>query len=126
MWYNGAQHSEYYGQSKLVLLLFTYELARRLEGTGIVANAVHPGFADTNIGQGYGRLYGLGQPSVRLIAQSPEEAARMSIYLASSAGVEGVTGQYFKDRMSVSFALTAYDETAARCLWVICAATPRL
>src|SRR5215467_5491205 len=77
-----------YGQSKLALVLFTYELARRLEGTGVTANCLHPGFVATHIGQnGVGAV---GRIIVKLIFRlgiSPEEGANTSIYLASSPAI---------------------------------------
>ncbi len=108
-----------YGQSKLALVLFTYELARRLEGTGVTANCLHPGFVATNIGQG-----GLG-PVGRTVAKfilsflgiSPEEGAKTSIYLASSPDVERVTGKYFVKSMPKESAPITYDESLQRQLW---------
>jgi NAD(P)-dependent dehydrogenase (short-subunit alcohol dehydrogenase family) len=108
-----------YGQSKLALLLFTNELARLLEGTGVTANCLHPGFVATNIGQG-----GLG-PIGRTVAKfilaflgiSPEEGAKTSIYLASSPDVEGVTGKYFVKSIPMAPASISYDESLQRQLW---------
>jgi NAD(P)-dependent dehydrogenase (short-subunit alcohol dehydrogenase family) len=108
-----------YGQSKLALVLFTYELARRLEGTGVTANCLHPGFVATNIGQG-----GLG-PIGRTVAKfivaflgiSPEDGAKTSIYLASSPDVEGVTGKYFVKSNPMKTAPISYDESLQRQLW---------
>lgn len=110
-----------YGQSKLALVLFTYELARRLEGTGVTANCLHPGFVATNIAQRdlvfpariIAKLY------ISLAGISPEEGAKTSIYLASSPDVEGVTGKYFvKSRARQSTAIS-YDESLQRQLWEI-------
>jgi len=87
---------EAYGRSKLANLYFTYELARRLDGTGVTVNAVHPGFVGTNIGADNIPL--LGKPIkwlINLLAMSPEEGAQTSIYLATSPEVAGVTGKYF-------------------------------
>lgn len=108
-----------YGQSKLALVLFTYELARRLQGTGVTANCLHPGFTATNIGQnGVGTV---GRNIVKLIFSrlgiSPEEGARTSIYLASSPEVEGVTGKYFTKSIPVRSAPISYDETLQHQLW---------
>ena len=108
-----------YGQSKLALVLFTYELARRLQGTGVTANCLHPGFTATNIGQsGVGKV---GRSIVKLIFSnlgiSPEEGAKTSIYLASSPDVEGVTGKYFAKSIPVRSAPISYDETLQRQLW---------
>ncbi len=108
-----------YGQSKLALVLFTYELARRLQGTGVTANCLHPGFVATNIGQnGVGSV---GRSIVKLIFSrlgiSPEEGAKTSIYLASSPEIEGVTGKYFAKSIPVRSAPISYDETLQRQLW---------
>ena len=108
-----------YGQSKLALVLFTYELARRLQGTGVTANCLHPGFVATNIGQsGVGRV---GRSIVKLIFSSlgirPEEGAKTSIYLASSPDIEGVTGKYFVKSIPVRSAPISYDESLQRELW---------
>jgi NAD(P)-dependent dehydrogenase (short-subunit alcohol dehydrogenase family) len=111
-----------YGRSKLVLLLFTYELARRLQGTQVTVNALHPGFVATRIGQNNGWPFKLASPLLKLIARSPEEGAQTSIYLATSPEVEGVSGQYFVDARAVPSAPTSYDKTAAQRLWEISAA----
>jgi len=108
-----------YGQSKLALVLFTYELARRLQGAGVTANCLHPGFVATNIGQnGVGSV---GRSIVKLIFSrlgiSPEEGAKTSIYLASSPEIEGVTGKYFIKSIPVRSAPISYDETLQRQLW---------
>jgi NAD(P)-dependent dehydrogenase (short-subunit alcohol dehydrogenase family) len=112
-----------YGQSKLALVLFTYELARRLQGTGVTANCLHPGFVATNIGQnGVGSV---GRSIVKLIFSrlgiSPEEGAKTSIYLASSPEIEGVTGKYFAKSIPVRSAPISYDETLQRQLWEVTA-----
>jgi NAD(P)-dependent dehydrogenase (short-subunit alcohol dehydrogenase family) len=107
-----------YGQSKLAMVLFTYELARRLQGTGVTANCLDPGFVRTNIGQ-----RGASLP-VRLLikliwsfGKSPAKGAHTSIYLASSPEVEGVTGQYFAKGIPRRSAPSSYDELLQRQLW---------
>jgi len=109
-----------YGISKLANVLFTYELARRLEGTGVTANALHPGFVATNFGRNNGfvvdKLFGL---LGRFFAKSPQEGAETSIYLAASPAVAGVTGQYFVDKKAVKSSPASYDADAARRLWEI-------
>ena len=108
-----------YGQSKLAVVLFTYELARRLEGTEVTVNALHPGFVATNIGKNNGWLVRLFAPLMKLMALSPEEGAQTSIYLASSPEVAGVTGNYFDKKEPVRSAPASYDEAAAQRLWEI-------
>ena len=107
-----------YGQSKLAIVLFTYELARRLQGTGVTANCLDPGFVRTNIGQ-----RGASLP-VRVLIKliwsfgtSPEKGAQTSIYLASSPDVEGVTGKYFAKSIPRRSASSSYDESLQRQLW---------
>ena len=107
-----------YPQAKLAVVLFTYELARRLEGTGVTANCLHPGFVATNFAQSD------GGPAVRLLVKligsfgtSPQEGAKTSIYLACSPEVEGVTGQYFVKSTPRRSAAISYDESLQRQLW---------
>lgn len=110
-----------YGQAKLAMVLFTYELARRLEGTGVTVNALHPGFVATNIGQNNGCLFKLISPLMKLIARRPEEGAQTSIYLASSPEVSDVTGKYFVDEKAVPSDPASYDEALAKRLWEVSA-----
>ncbi len=108
-----------YGQSKLALVLFTYELARRLQGTGVTVNCLHPGFVATNIGQsGVGSVgRGITKLIFSILGISPEEGAKTSIYLASSPEIEGVTGKYFAKSIPIRSAPISYDETLQRQLW---------
>ena len=92
-----------YGQSKLANVMFTYELARRLEGTGVGANALHPGAVATNIGSNNEAWY--ARPALalfRLFGTKPEKGARTSIYLASSPEIENVSGGYFANQRPVA------------------------
>lgn len=106
-----------YGQSKLAIILFTYELARRLEGTQVTVNAVHPGFAASNIGKNNGWLGKIIAPMLKPFAISSTKAAETSIYLAASPEVEGITGKYFIKKKAVPSSPITYDETAAQRLW---------
>lgn len=108
-----------YAQSKLAVILFTYELSRRLEGTGVTVNVLHPGFVATNMYQNSGKLFKLLRPLISLLAKSPEEGAETSIYLATSTEMEGVTGKYFNKKRTVRSAPASYDEAAAQRLWKI-------
>ena len=107
-----------YGRSKLANVMFTYELARRLEGTGVTANVLHPGAVATNFGSNNTVWYARPMLALfRLFATTPEKGAETSVYLASSPEVEGVSGQYFANKKPVSSSEASYDEEAARQLW---------
>jgi len=110
-----------YGQSKLANLLFTNELARRLDGKGVTANALHPGFVASNFGKNNLGIFKPVMSLVQLRAIRPEAGAQTSIYLASSPQVQGVTGQYFDKKQAVEPLQAAHDREAARRLWEISA-----
>ena len=84
-----------YANSKLMNILFTRELAKRLEGTGVTANALHPGFVATNFGHSGKGLLDFFVKLSQKNAITPEQGAKTSIYLASSPEVSGVSGKYF-------------------------------
>ncbi len=107
-----------YGVSKLAEILFTYELSRRLEGTGVTANAVHPGVVNTNLGRDQSNF---SQWFARKFFKSPEEGAETSIYLASSPEVEGITGKYFSNKQPKESSEESYNEEYAKKLWKIVA-----
>ncbi len=111
-----------YDNSKLANILFTMELARRLEGTGVTVNALHPGFASTGFGKNNpGFLMKIIRAVVPLIARSPEKGAETSIYLASSPEVQSITGKYFIDCKVSQPAPQATDMVVARKLWDVSA-----
>ncbi|MBN1875450.1 MAG: SDR family oxidoreductase [Anaerolineae bacterium] len=125
-----------YEHSKLAIVLFTYELARRLEGAGVTANTLHPGIVATNFAANNSGIVG---PLMRSVATnfaankrgsgglltrllnfvflSPEQGAQTGIYLATSPEVEGVTGKYFVKCKAVPSSPASYDTVAARRLW---------
>ena len=107
-----------YGQSKLANMLFTRELAQRLDGSTVTANAVHPGLVGTSLGQYFWLARMLGKLFLRR-AKSPEEGAETLIYLASSPEVEGVSGKYFVDSQEASSSEQSQDEELARRLWEV-------
>jgi retinol dehydrogenase 14 len=112
-----------YALSKRFNLYFTYELARRLEGTGVTANAVHPGSVATGIwANPFGRLHGLAQPLTKLAMRSPEQGAESVVYLATSPDVEGVTGRYYVDRQPRYSSRASQDPGAASRAWQVSAA----
>jgi len=112
-----------YCHTKLANVLFTRELARRLDGTNVTANAVHPGWVGSNFGRegDMGRLLGIGFVLGRPFAISSKAGARTSVYLASSPDVAGVTGQYFYKCKVVAPAKAALDDAAAARLWDVSA-----
>ena len=105
-----------YGVSKLALMLWSYELSRKLEGTNVTINTVHPGVVNTNLGryqskfsQGFGKIF----------FKKPEKGAETSIYLASSPEVEGITGKYFVKKKPKQSSKESYNEEYAKRIWGI-------
>ena len=111
-----------YNQSKLANVLFTYELARRLDGTGVTVNCLAPGVTRTNFGRDdSGPLMRLLSPLARPFMRSPEEGAATAVWLASSPEAEGVTGRYYLRRRARPTprrsSRRSYDTDLARRLW---------
>ena len=111
-----------YGNSKLANILFTIELAHRLEGTGVTVNALHPGLTSTGFGKNNpGIIMKIMGVIIPLIARSPEKGAETSIYLATSPEVQNITGKYFVNRKITQPAPQAADRDVARKLWDVSA-----
>jgi NAD(P)-dependent dehydrogenase (short-subunit alcohol dehydrogenase family) len=118
----GYRAMNVYGRSKLANIMFTYALARRLEGSGVTVNCLHPGWVATNLGSGnsipmkpvtfFSRLFG---------AITPSKGADTAVWLASAAEVEGVTGKYFDRRHERRSSNASYDEGAQEQLWKVSA-----
>ena len=111
-----------YNQSKLANVMFTYELARRLAGTGVTATVLHPGMTSTGFGaedtaRGWGPLIALMRPFMK----KPDQGARTSVYLASSPAVEGQTGKYFANSAPKESQQTSYDTATTARLWRVSA-----
>jgi NAD(P)-dependent dehydrogenase (short-subunit alcohol dehydrogenase family) len=106
-----------YGQSKLCNILFTYELARRLEGSTVTANCLHPGAVATRLGQNNGRLATLGTKLLAPFFRTPEGGADTAVYLATAPEVRTTTGGYFANRRPIRSAAITYDEAVQRRLW---------
>lgn len=106
-----------YSQSKLANVLFTYELARKLEGTNVTANTLHPGFVKTGFGKNNGGFMTLVLNLLTPLQKSPAAGAETSIYLATSPEVEGVSGKYFADCKAVESDPASYDREVAEKLW---------
>ena len=118
----GYKGTKAYSQSKLANVLFTYELARRLEGTGVTANCLHPGAGvRTDLGSGVSGVFGFMVRALRPLMISPEKGAETSIYLASSPEVEGLSGRYFVKKAEARSSDVSYDERLARRLWEVSA-----
>ena len=117
----GYRGLQVYGESKLANIMFTYELARRLTGADVTANALHPGFVASNFGKGESWPMRAAMTLASLFAISPEQGADTSIYLATSEDVAGVSGKYFDKRKPVQSSAASYDEDAARRLWELSA-----
>jgi retinol dehydrogenase-14 len=112
-----------YNQSKLASVMFTYELARQLEGTGVTATVLHPGVVSTGFGaEDPSRIFKVVVPFVRPFMKTPQQGAATSIYLASSPKVEGVTGTYFANHKPQTSNKASYDRDAATRLWQVSAA----
>ncbi|OGO37134.1 MAG: hypothetical protein A2W35_07320 [Chloroflexi bacterium RBG_16_57_11] len=111
-----------YARSKLANILFTYELARRVDGRGVTANAVTPGQVATDIWRTNFSILGpVLKGIIRLTGLTPEQGADTLIYLAALPLVEGVSGKYFVRRRTVQSSALSYDEHVARRLWQVSA-----
>lgn len=102
-----------YNKSKLALVLFTYELAKRINDTGVTVNCIHPGVVRTNLGHDLPLYYRWATVFFR----PPEKGAETPIYLASSYEVEGISGKYFKNKKQIESSKESYDESIAERLW---------
>jgi NAD(P)-dependent dehydrogenase (short-subunit alcohol dehydrogenase family) len=117
---NGEKHYRQlnaYGQSKLAMVLFTYEFARKIEGTGVTVNCLHPGYVKTNMVRKFRKFVKYFYPLIGLFMRSPKKGAKTSIYLASSPEVEGISGKYFKKRKLEKSVEASYDEELAKRVW---------
>ncbi|MGH8948832.1 MAG: SDR family NAD(P)-dependent oxidoreductase [Acidimicrobiia bacterium] len=111
-----------YNQSKLANVMFTYELARRLETTGVTATALHPGMTNTSFSaEDPARAMAPVVFVVRPFMRSPKKGAETVVYLASSSAVEGVTGGYYANRKAKKSNQSSYDREVTRRLWRVSA-----
>ena len=106
-----------YSRSKLANVMFAYALARRLEGTGVTANSLHPGFVATRLGQGNKIPIRPVYILLRPFTISPVKGAETSVYLASSPDVEGVSGRYFDKKQPTRSSRVSQVEEAQELLW---------
>jgi len=108
-----------YNRSKLANVVYSYDLAHRLEGTGVTVNACHPGWVNTHV------LFSMYDrwwlrwfwPVAQRFTVTPAEGAKPVLYLATSREVEGVTGKYFKDSRPVTSSLISHDPVIGARLW---------
>jgi retinol dehydrogenase 12 len=115
---HGYRGFNVYGRSKLANILFTRELARRLVGTGITANCLHPGFVATRFGDNNSGPFRLGLGIAKqFFALSPEKGAETMVYLAAAPEVAGITGGYFAKCRLATPTAAARDDAAAHRLW---------
>lgn len=110
---------EAYCRSKLANLLFTFELARRLAGTRVTANALDPGTVATNLGAETGWVRVRLRNLLKRSLLTPEQGARTTVHLASAPDLEGVSGRYFAQCRAVEPSAAARDQAAAARLWKI-------
>jgi NAD(P)-dependent dehydrogenase (short-subunit alcohol dehydrogenase family) len=111
-----------YPQSKLASVMFTYELARRLEGSGVTATVLHPGVVNTGFGaEDPGLIFKVLVPFMRPFMKAPAKGAATSIYLASAPEAFGTTGKYFADCKPTRSSERSYDQAVAARLWTVSA-----
>lgn len=109
-----------YGESKLCNIMFSNELARRLDGTGVTVNSLHPGVIASGFGTNNKGVFGWATKHLSpLFLTSPAKGAATSVYLCSSPEVAGTTGRYFKDKQETKTTRFAVDEAGARKLWAL-------
>ena len=106
-----------YGQSKLANVLFTYELARRLDGSRVTVNCLHPGAVSTGLGKNNGRIAQALIGMLRPFFRTPEKGAETSIFLASAPQVEGISGRYFYNCRDKRTSRASQDAATAARLW---------
>lgn len=107
-----------YSETKLMNILFTYALAKRLQGTGVSVNTLHPGFVDTGFGNNMSFIWrNIIKVMKSFMAKTPQDGAETSIYLASSPEVRGITGKYWDDKKQKRSSSRSYDEASQEKLW---------
>ena len=115
-----------YSQSKLANILFTYEMARRLEGTGVTVNCLHPGVVASNFGNEGSLLMRIFLKPSKLFMIGPAKGAETSVYLASSSEVEEISGKYFIKKKQERSSTQSYNSNTAKKLWEVSEAITQL
>jgi NAD(P)-dependent dehydrogenase (short-subunit alcohol dehydrogenase family) len=118
---NGYRPFRVYGNSKLANVLFTYELARRLRGSNVSVNCLHPGGIASNFGHNNRGVSGMIFRLLRPFLKSPDQGAETSIYLAASPELASVSGRYFADCKQARSSAESYDNAVAERLWQVSA-----
>ena len=108
-----------YARSKLMNVVFTYELARRLQGSGVTANCLHPGLVSSDLGSNNKGLYRPAFGAYHRVAQRPERGAECIVYLAAAPELEGVSGRYYSHKTVVKSSHASYDPAAGQHLWQV-------
>jgi len=109
-----------YGRSKLAVVMFSYELARRLSGTGVTVNVLHPGLVRTGFASNMGAVSSaVINFFMRFVGVTPAQGAQTSVYLATSPAVENVTGKYWEKSKAVPSGRATYDEVTWTRLWEV-------
>ncbi|MFX0038732.1 MAG: SDR family oxidoreductase [Promethearchaeota archaeon] len=117
---NGDNHYHQlkaYSQSKLAVVLFTREFARKIAGTGVSVNCLHPGYVKTNMIRNFRPFVKYFYHLIGLFMLTPKSGAKTSIYLASSPEIDGASGEYFKRRKVAKSVKISYDKGIAKQLW---------
>jgi NAD(P)-dependent dehydrogenase (short-subunit alcohol dehydrogenase family) len=115
----GYKALQVYAESKLMVILFTYALARRLQGTSVTANTLHPGVVATNFGKDAGGIWPALFTILAPFELSPEKGAQTALYLASSSAVANESGQYFVKSQPARSSETTYDVAVQERLWTL-------
>lgn len=115
----GSRGFTRYGETKLANILFTIELARRLQGSGVTANCVHPGLVATGFNRNNGALMNAAMTIIRPFARSPRKGAETLVWLVDSPQVSGVSGAYVLDKRRATPSRPAQDLDVARRLWEV-------
>lgn len=116
---NNYHQLKAYSQSKLAVVLFTYEFARKIEGTGVSVNCLHPGYVKTKMIRNFRPFVKYFYHLVGLFMLTPKKGAKTSIYLASSPEINGISGKYFKKKKEAESVKISYNKDIAKQLWDI-------